>query len=335
MSTAKNMRALIIEKPGTAVVKEVPIPQVGDHDVLIRVMASGICGTDIHIYRGEYLGSYPVIPGHEFAGTVEKVGSKVSRFKVGDRVAIEPNISCDNCESCLNNRQNFCLNWNGVGVTLPGGMAEYAVVPEKATFSIGDLPFEVGAFVEPLSCVLYGVERTRIELADKVLILGAGPIGLLLAQSIMLQGAKEITQVDRNTKRLEKAKANGAARVESSLDALPLDYYDVVVDASGAIFLMEQTIRFVRKGGTILLFGVPPKEAKVSFPAFTVFEKGLYIVSSYTSVRNSIQAVGLLETGRLDVAPLISHRLPLEQFTQGIDFLEQGTDDVMKVLITP
>jgi threonine dehydrogenase-like Zn-dependent dehydrogenase len=98
---------------------------------------------------------------------------------------------------------------------------------------------------------------------------------------------------------------------------------------------MEQTIRFVRKGGTILLFGVPPKEAKVSFPAFTVFEKGLYIVSSYTSVRNSIQAVGLLETGRLDVAPLISHRLPLEQFTQGIDFLEQGTDDVMKVLITP
>jgi 2-desacetyl-2-hydroxyethyl bacteriochlorophyllide A dehydrogenase len=330
-----NMRALVIEKPGTAVVKSMSIPPVGAHDVLIKVEASGICGTDIHIYRGEYLGDYPVIPGHEFAGTVERVGAEVTRFNVGDRVAIEPNISCDNCESCLNNRQNFCLDWQGVGVTLSGGMAEYAVVPEKAAFSIGTLPFAVGSFVEPLSCVLHGVERARIRLADKVLILGAGPIGLLLAQTIALQGAKEITQVDKNMHRLKMARQNGAQHVEQSLDALPHDFYDVVVDASGSIFLMEQTIRFVRKGGTILLFGVPPQEVTFSLPAFTFFEKGLYLLSSYTSVRNSIQAVGLLEAGRLDVSDLISHRLPLEEFTKGIDILEKGADQVMKVVIMP
>lgn len=330
-----DMRALVIEKPGTAVVKTMPIPQVGEHEVLIKVVASGICGTDIHIYRGEYLGDYPVIPGHEFSGTVEAVGSGVTRFKIGDRVAIEPNIACDNCESCLNNRQNFCQHWNGVGVTLAGGMAEYAVVPEKATFSIGSLPFEVGSFVEPLSCVLYGVERARIRLADKVLILGAGPIGLLLAQAVSLQGAKAITQVDRNEQRLEMARQNGAQHIERSLDNLPLDFYDVVIDASGSIFLMEQTIRFVRKGGTILLFGVPPQKVSFSMPAFTFFEKGLYLLSSYTSVRNSFQAVGLLESGRIDVSHLISHQLPLESFTKGIDILEQGTDRVMKVVIVP
>ena len=330
-----NMRALVIEKPGLATVKTVPVPPVTDNDVKIRVIASGICGTDIHIYRGEYLGTYPVIPGHEFSGVVEEVGKNVTRFKIGDHVAIEPNISCDNCNSCLNNRQNFCEHWNGVGVTLPGGMAEYAVVPEKATFPIGNMPFETGTFVEPLSCVLYGVERTRFRIADSVLILGAGPIGLLLSQAIQLQGASTITQVDRNEKRLELAKECGATRVENSLDSLQEDAYDVVVDASGATFLMEQSIRFVRKGGTILLFGVPNKNARLCLPAFTIFEKGLYILSSFTSVRNSTQATALLETGRIDVSKLVSHQLPLEDFARGIDILEKGSEGVLKVLIKP
>lgn len=329
------MRALVIEKPGHARVCKVPVRPVKDHEIQIRVMASGICGTDIHIYRGEYLGSYPVIPGHEFSGIVEEVGSDVSRFKVGDHVSIEPNISCDNCPNCLSNRQNFCDNWQGIGVTLPGGMAEYAIVPEKATFSIGNLPFEQGAFVEPLSCVLHGVERTGFKLADEVLILGAGPIGILLSQTIQLQGASRITQVDKNQQRLELATKCGAYRVESSLDTLPIDTYDVVVDASGSTFLMNQTVRFVRKGGTILLFGVPHKDARLDFPAFVLFEKGLHILTSYTSVRNSIQAVRLLEQGKIDVSSLVSHRLPLEDFAKGIETLEQGTEGVLKVVITP
>jgi D-arabinose 1-dehydrogenase-like Zn-dependent alcohol dehydrogenase len=125
-----NMKALVIEKPGTAYVQTVPVPQLGDYEVRIRVKASGICGTDVHIFRGAYLGTYPVIPGHEFSGIVEETGAKVTRFTVGDRVAVEPNISCDTCPSCLNNRQNFCEHWSAIGVTLPGGMADYAVATE-------------------------------------------------------------------------------------------------------------------------------------------------------------------------------------------------------------
>jgi 2-desacetyl-2-hydroxyethyl bacteriochlorophyllide A dehydrogenase len=330
-----EMKALVIEKPETALIKTVPVPQVGDLEVKIQVKVSGICGTDVHIYRGEYLGSYPVIPGHEFSGVVVETGKKVTRFKTGDHVAIEPNISCDNCHACLNNRQNFCEHWNGVGVTLPGGMAEYAVVPEKAVFNIGSLPFLAGAFVEPLSCVLHGVERARIQMADRVAILGAGPIGILLSKAIQLQGSSDITQVDKNQSRLELARNSGARYAVDSLDALEHDGYDVVVEAAGSSFLMEQSLKYVRKGGTLLWFGVPKQDAVVSLPAFTIFEKGLFILSSYTSVRNSIQAVRLLETGRIDVSKLVSHRLPLEEFSNGVQTIEQGTDGVLKVVILP
>jgi 2-desacetyl-2-hydroxyethyl bacteriochlorophyllide A dehydrogenase len=329
------MKALVIEKPGSVAVKTVPLPAVGDHDVRIQVMASGICGTDVHIFRGDYLGSYPVIPGHEFAGVVESAGAKVTRFKVGDHVAIEPNISCDNCHACLNNRQNFCDHWNGVGVTLPGGMAEYAVVPEKGVFSIGSLSFLSGSFMEPLSCVLHGVERARMRLADRVAILGAGPIGILLSKVIQLQGASDITQVDKNQSRLELAKASGARYICSSLDELEGESYDTVVEAAGSAFLMEQSLKYVRKGGTLLWFGVPKRDAAVSIPAFTFFEKGLTILSSYTSVRNSIQAVRLLESGKIDVSKLVSHQLPLEDFVKGVETIEQGTEGVLKVVILP
>lgn len=329
------MKAAIIEKPGTIVVKDVPKPVPKDGEILIRVEMSGICGTDIHIFKGEYLGTYPVIPGHEFSGTVEEAGSKTTRFKIGDRVVVEPNIACDNCPACLNNRQNFCESWNGVGVTLPGGFAEYVAVPEKAVFGIGDLDFPSGALVEPLSCVLHGVERAGFRLGDRVLIVGAGPIGVLLSKTIQLQGACEITQIDKNPARLELARKSGAARTESSFDALKPFDYDVVVDATGVPALMEKTIGFVRKGGKILLFGVPPNGAAVSFPAFTIFQHGLTILSSFTSVRNSIQAVRLLTSGRLDVKPLISHTLPLADFARGIEIIEKGREGALKVLMAP
>ena len=329
------MKALIIEKPGVARIRTVPVAPVGERDVRIKVMASGICGTDVHIFRGEYLGGYPVIPGHEFSGVVEETGDKVTRFRAGDRVAVEPNISCDNCRACLNNRQNFCEKWNAIGVTLPGGMAEYVVVPEKAVFGIGELPFLAGAFVEPLSCVLHGVERARIKLGDRVLILGAGPIGILLSKVIQLRGASEITQVDLNRSRLELALKSGASRVSASLEGLPQDSYDVVVDASGATSLMESAPDFARKGGTVLWFGVPKRDAKLQLPAFTLFEKGLFLLTSYTSVRNSIQAVELLEKGKIDVASLVSHQLTLEDFARGVEIIEKGVEGVLKVVILP
>ena len=329
------MRAAVIEAPGKIVTTEFPTPEPGPQDVLIKVFASGICGTDVHIFDGDYVGSYPIIPGHEFSGIVDAVGGEVRRFRRGDRVAVEPNIACDNCAACLNNRQNFCENWQAVGVTRPGGMAEYVVAPEKAVFDIGPLSFSQGAFVEPLACVLHGVERTHFQLADRVLIIGAGPIGNLLTRTIRLRGACAITQVDRNQARLKLAREAGATETAVSLDGLPVDCYDVVVDATGVPELMQKTLSFARLGGTVLLFGVPPQTSTLTVDAFPIFRKGLTIHSSFTSVRNSLQAVRLLAGGAIDVTSLVSHTLALDDLALGIDLMQTGRDGVLKVLIAP
>ena len=329
------MECVVIQKPKEIIVTEREIPEPGPVEVLIKVMASGICGTDVHIYRGEYLGDYPVIPGHEFSGVITAVGSQVKRFKVGDRVAVEPNIACDNCSQCLNNRQNFCLNWQAVGVTLPGGMEQYVTAPEKAVFNIGDLPFEEAAFMEPLSCVVHGVERARIALADRIAILGAGPIGDLILQMSRLQGAARITMLESNPGRAELACRLGADIVVNRLEDLKQATYDVVIDATGAIQVMNRTIDFVLNGGTGLLVGVPPSGKNIEMEAFKIFQKGLTILSSYTSVRNSFQAVGLLQTGQIKVNSLISHRLPLKELPDAFEMIESHDPTVKKVMMLP
>jgi D-arabinitol dehydrogenase (NADP+) len=329
------MRSVKIQEPFNVSVVDLPHPHLQPGEVLVRVMASGICGTDVHIYRGEYLGDYPVVPGHEFAGVVEAVGAGVTRFKPGDRVAVEPNIACNNCYNCLHNRQNFCLNWQAVGVSRPGGMSEFVLAPEAAVFPTGDLPFEAAAFVEPLSCVVHGIERAGIRLGDRVALLGAGPIGILLMQMARLQGAAHIACVERNRSRLELAQKMGVDAALESLDDLEPDGYDVVIDATGAVPVMARTLEFARYGGAVLLFGVPPTGKMVEWEAFTIFRKGLTILSSFTSLRNSYQAVALLQSGQIDVSQLISHRLPLDDFRAAVEMIDRSAEGVRKVMILP
>ncbi len=329
------MKALFIDKPGSAAVRSAPRPTPGPRDVVIDVAACGICGTDVHIYRGEYLGTYPVVPGHELSGTVAAVGSEVRRFRPGDRVTVEPNVACNNCPACLSNRQNFCENWKGIGVTLPGGFADAVCAPENAVFGIGDLPFAAAAFVEPLSCVLHGMQRLDPTPADRILVVGAGPIGNLLMKTALLMGASDITVVDRSESRRGLAKSEGAGTILASADELPVDAFDAVIDATGVPALMERATQWVRPGGRVLLFGVPPSGSRVSIDAFAVFRKGLTLLSSYTSVRNSLQAVRLLSEGRIDVKRLVSHELPLADFTRGVELIETGAQGVLKILLLP
>ena len=329
------MRTLTILEPGKVKVQDTPVPDPGPGEVQVKVAACGICGTDVHILRGEYMGDYPIVPGHEFAGQVTATGEGVARIRVGDRVAVEPNIACDNCRNCLNNRQNFCLNWEAIGVTLQGGMAEYVVAPEKAVFATGELSFEAAAFMEPLSCVVHGVERAGIELGDRVAILGAGPIGLLLLQVARLRGGVEITVLERQEARGALAEAYGAQRWVRDVEALSVGAYDVVIDATGVPALMAQTVGLARKGGKVLLFGVPPSGAELAVDAFAVFERGLTLRSSFTSRRNSYQALALLESGAVSVDKLVSHRLPLEAFEQGVSLIEKGGDEVTKIMMVP
>jgi 2-desacetyl-2-hydroxyethyl bacteriochlorophyllide A dehydrogenase len=329
------MIAAQIEEKDAVRIVNADIPEVGPGDVLIEVANCGICGTDVHIFRGEYMGDYPIIPGHEFSGTVVRVGASVQSVETGQRVAVEPNIACDNCDICLNNRQNFCRNWQAVGVTRSGGMAGYVVAPEKAVFDIGELSFEQAAFVEPLSCVLHGIERAELRLGDRVLIVGAGPIGIQLLRTAQVQGAGRVEVAERNPSRLRFAERSGAAAVTGDLAELPGNAYDVVIDATGAPPVLPRTVELVRPGGRVLWFGVPPAGNTVEIEPFVMFQKGLTVLSSFTSLRNTYQALSLLQEGRIEVTDLVSHRLPVSEFEHGIELMEQGRENVMKVMLRP
>jgi len=183
--------------------------------------------------------------------------------------------------------------------------------------------------------VVHGVERARIDLGDKVAILGAGPIGDLILQMARLQGAAQITVLENNPGRAELARELGADQVVDRMEDLQPDTYDVVIDATGVISVMNRAIDFARHGGTVLLFGVPPSGKKMEFEAFKIFRKGLTLLSSYTSVRNSFQAVNLLQTGQVRVEALISHRLPLKELARALEMIESHDPAVKKVIMLP
>jgi len=328
-------KAIRIDQPNRITLVNLSLPELQADEVLIKVMASGICGTDIHILRGDYIAKYPIIPGHEFSGIIEKIGECVTRFEIGDNVAVEPNISCDNCYNCLNNKQNFCKNWQAIGVTKSGGMAQYVVVPEKSVFKIDKLKYEYAAFMEPLSCVLHGLQKVKINPGDRVVVFGAGPIGLLFLQMVRLQGAVHVSVLENLAPRTDLAEQYGANQILQNINDFEKDDFDVVIDATGVISLMEQTVDLVRSGGAVLLFGVPPAKEKMRLEGLKFFKKGLTILSSFTSVRNSYQSISLLKAGIIDVSGLISHRLPLSEFERGVNLIEKGDDDVKKVIILP
>jgi 2-desacetyl-2-hydroxyethyl bacteriochlorophyllide A dehydrogenase len=330
------MKSAVVEKPGIITVHERGAYRVnGPDDVLVKVSACGICGTDVHIYHGEYMGSYPMTPGHEFSGVVVEVGEKVTRFSPGARVTVEPNICCDNCVACLSNRQNFCENWQAVGVTRPGAFAQYVLAPEKVVFDVGGIPFEQAAFMEPLSCVLHGIESVGIRLGENVAVIGTGPIGMLLLRTARAWGATRFTVAELGQERLAAARRDGVAEATRDVTSLPSDRFDVVIDATGAPPMLSQAVRLARPGGRILMFGVAPQGKTATIEPFQVFRKGLSIFSSYTSRRNSLQALALIGSGRVRVDDLVSHRMLLEGLEAGIHTIEDRTQNAMKVMVFP
>jgi len=303
--------------------------------ITIRVNASGICGTDLHIFLGEYLGDYPIIPGHEFSGDVVAIGDEVDKFQIGDRVAIEPNLSCGICDACLHNRQHFCEDWQAIGVTMSGGMATHVIVPQQAAFTIGDLSFEEAAFMEPLSCVIHGVGLIGSALGTRTLLVGAGPIGMLLLRTLKNIGTVELDIVEKNKSRRNFAAAERTGQVFSDFSQVKKENYDIVVDATGVISVLEQCISYARPAGKILFFGVPPKGKVMTIEPFRLYNKELTIMSSYTSLRNSKQAIDLISIGRIVVKDLISHRLPLNELEGGLRLVLDGKEPSMKVMILP
>ncbi|MCU0514142.1 MAG: zinc-dependent alcohol dehydrogenase family protein [Anaerolineae bacterium] len=332
-----TMQAGRIEQPHQAASVRVAEPTAGPEEVVIRVRAAGICGTDVHIYKGEYEAVYPLIPGHEFAGEVAAVGASVTRFRPGDRVTADPNIPCNRCSNCQRNEPNQCKHLAAVGVTRDGGFAEYVVVHEGNVFPIGAISFKAAALIEPLACVVWGLKQVEIQPGDSSLIFGAGPMGCLLLQAVRHAGAARVVLVDTVPWRLELAARLGATetlladdRLEARLKALEPDGYDIVTDATGAPAVIAQTFGYTRARGKVWIFGVAPRGSQVSFPPYEVFRRDLRIIGSFAVNRTFPQSIAMIQQGLVQVEPLVSHELPLSEFARGFE-LAQHDPGRMKI----
>ena len=334
IGASKKMRAVVFEAPGELALREVSDPTPGPKDVVIEVAAVGICGTDTHVFDGEFEGTvFPLIPGHEASGTVVAVGSEVTTIAVGDHVAVNPSTTCGECEFCLNGKGNLCRNWNGLGVVASdGASAEFLKAPVANAFRLKEeTDLFQAALIEPTACAIRGFDILPRKMGEHYLVYGSGTMGLLMAQLAPRAGAASVTIVDPNRSRLDVAREVGIEHVCSSADEANRAEWDVVIDCTGVIRAIEDGLPRVKAGGTFQHFGVAPAEAKASYSPFRVYRDEINIVGTMAVLNSFGRAVSMFEAGAINSGPMISHSFPLDDYTGALDMFRAGTGRKLQI----
>ncbi|MFC5649938.1 zinc-dependent alcohol dehydrogenase family protein [Paenibacillus solisilvae] len=328
------MKALVIESPHHAAIREVPYPNPRPGEVVIKVERVGICGTDFHIYEGEFLSPYPIIPGHEFSGTIHELGEGVEGLRIGERVTADPSLFCGQCVYCLTNRGNQCENWGALGNTVNGSMAEFVAVPARNVVRIPDsMSFETAAFIEPIACVVHAMNRLQLKAGNSVLLFGAGAMGQQLVQTLSRSGASRLTVVDVSESKLALALSMGATETVNVRDKSRLagQSFDVVVDATGIPAVIEDAFSYLGKTATYLQFGVTPKHAQIRISPFDLYHKDWTLIGSMAINYTFIPAFEWVKEGRILLEPLVSKVISLEE---AAEFLSKPKDaELLKIQI--
>ena len=331
------MHAVIIDAPGNMRVGSLPDPTPKPDELVIRVGACGICGTDLHIVDGDSpLVCYPIVPGHEFAGEVVAVGSNVPqgigtrdmKVTVGTRVAVEPNLYCGHCELCRTGHENLCLNYSAIGVTVDGAFAEYVTVPAAKAYVLPEhLSFREAALIEPISCAVHGMNRLNPRSGDTFLIVGAGAMGLILVQMALRGGASKVAVVDLNTQRLQRAEKLGVDSTQTDINKLLEDEplgFDCVIDVTGVASAIEGAFAATKRGGKLLVFGVAPSEARISLSPFRIYNDEITVLGSMAVLYSFGPALNLLSNGAFDTEMMLTAALPLEDFPTALSMVRRG-----------
>ncbi len=331
------MKAAVVEAPGRVCVMTVDDPTPGRGEILVRVKACGICGTDVHIVDGEFpAATLPLVPGHEFAGEIAAIGPEVAGLLVGERVAIDPALWCGACHFCKEGKHHLCSNRGAIGGTADGGFAEYVVVPYQNAYVVPDaMTFPQAALAEPLSCVVHGVDILQPRLGESCLVVGAGTTGLLFVQLLLRAGAAAVDVVNRTASRLERAKKLGARRVGASVSEMRENSpagYDCVVDATGIPELVEAAFDAVAPGGKLLVFGVSPAAATVRLPPYRIYRDEITVVGSMGIHLGYGPALRLLAEGALDTELMLTHAFDLADFPRALEIVRRG--EGIKVQVT-
>ena len=335
------MKANYFVGHGAFELREPDIPSPGPGQVVIKNMACGVCGTDVHITAGE-AGSAdvtpPVVLGHEYSGEVVALGEGVTELAVGDHVTVDPNIYCGKCRYCRNGKKQLCQDMQAVGVTQDGGFAQYSLVPAAQAFRLDpSVSYEAGAMAEPLACCLHGIDLACIKPGQTVCVIGGGAIGLIMLQLCKLSGAAKLILSEPNEKRRAAAITLGA---DLTIDPTDPDSFkqaenlaDVVIECVGNNPAVQSAFAFAAKGATLVLFSVPKPDAEFPLKLFDVYKKELTIRGSFVNPDTHARAVELINAGRIDFSPIITHRYSLENLPQAIR--AQSGSESIKVLVMP
>ena len=341
-----NMRALVVEKPEKAAVKEVPVPEISDDEVLIQVKYTGVCGTDWSIFTGKYSADrLPMIPGHEFSGVVARLGKRAEGLKEGDRVTADINMSCGNCFYCKRGLKLMCPDFTQLGIHMDGTYAEYVKAPWDQVHKLPDsIDFLHGAFIEPLSCVIHSAKAMKVDMGSSVAILGS-KLGMLHAAVAQVRGAAPIILLGRNKKRLNMAKKLGADfsinvnEVEDPVEEVKKltggRGADYVIEAVGTPETYEQAFAMVRPGGVLAAFGITGVEDSMRIAPVDIVLGERKITGSCAGFGNDWNdAIALLQYGRIKPALLFSMVIPLEELEQALHEI-QTNQDITKVFVSP
>ena len=343
------MKAAVLYKPYDIRLEEVETPRIRSDQVLVRVRAVGICGSDVHYYKtgraGTYVVKEPLILGHECSGEIAEIGNDVEGFKPGDRVVIEPGFPCRRCFYCKTGRYNLCEDIRFYGTPpVNGAFCEYVAADADFVYKMPEnLTFEEGSMIEPLSVGIHATRRGHVTAEDTVAILGAGPVGLLTLQAVRARGATNIYVTDIRDYLLEYARRLGATETINAQREDPVRRImeltdgrgaDVVIEAAGSIETGRQTFEIVRKGGRIVIIGVFPKtEFAVRMTDFVDKELTVYGVFRYANTYPT--ALNLVSAGKIQLKPLITHVFTLDEIQKAIEVAEKKIGNPVKVIVKP
>ena len=319
------MKAAVFYQKNNLKVEERKIPEPGKGQVLVRVRACGVCGTDVHIFCGDE-GAAPTpsgtVLGHEFAGEIAAIGPGVTGLSVGTRVAVDPNKLCGCCDFCRKGVGHFCENITGIGTTVDGGFAEYCAVPASQVYPVAtSIPFEQAAMAEPLSCCLHAIKLCNIQCGSTVIVIGCGMIGLIMLQLARLSGAADVVAIEPVAEKRQQALNLGAdLALDPKTEDIPkmlkqrgLAQVDVVIECVGRSETIEQAIALAGKYSTVMMFGLTRPNAEITVKPFELFKKEITLRSSYINPYTFSAAVKLIETGRVDVASMVYQTAPLSE----------------------
>ena len=341
----KTMKVAMYYNNNDVRIEETPVPTIGENELLVKVKASGICGSDVmEWYR---IKNAPKVLGHEITGDIVETGKNVKKFKVGDRVSVSHHVPCNTCRFCLHDQHTLCHTLHSTNF-FPGGFSEYLRVPEinvdRGTFLLPEtMSYEEGVFIEPLACVIRGLRTAGMKPRHSVLVIGSGISGLLFIKLARAWGASHVFATDIDEYRLTMAKKFRADVVIHAKENIPEQIkkhnddrlVDVVVVCAGAPAAVQQGLRSVEPGGTILFFAPTQPGVEIPFPLFDLWNKQVTMVSTYAgSPKDILMAIDCIAKKKITVTDMITHALPLRMAAEGFKLVAQAQDS-MKVIIEP